>query len=231
MKKLSFPNRGVTSALMFAMMLGSAGRVLADEPRHEKIDAARKVLIDAYHDLEKASDDFGGHKKEAMEKISEATHALEKWHDNVPDATDKVDKAIEQLHICKDKSRERHPRIEEATTALEAAREELASMTPTAPVIEPKTSRIDEARHALTAAYEDLDKAADDFDGHKAQAMEKIKEAGKSIETWHEHVGEAREKVDQAIDQLRICRDKGHEHHPKIEQAIDALTAAKEELK
>ena len=97
----------------------------AAEPTHEKIDKAKEVLKEAYRDLDKAADDFGGHKKEAMEKISDAVHTLDKWHDNVDEATEKVDKALEQLHICKEKGHERHEKIEQAIDALEAAKDEL----------------------------------------------------------------------------------------------------------
>src|ERR1700733_5820860 len=75
---------------MFVCFVAMLGAVLmfnqpvrADEPRHEKIDNAKEVLKDAYIDLDRAKDDFGGHKREAMEKIAEASKSLEKWHDNV----------------------------------------------------------------------------------------------------------------------------------------------------
>jgi uncharacterized coiled-coil DUF342 family protein len=96
---------------------------------------------------------------------------------------------------------------------------------------EPKHEKIDHARDSLSEAYKDLQKASDDFDGHKKEAMEKIDEANKSLEHWHAHVNEAIEKVDKALEQLHVCKDKGHERHEMIEKAIDALEAAKEELK
>jgi hypothetical protein len=96
---------------------------------------------------------------------------------------------------------------------------------------EPEHKKIDHAKQALTDAYEDLDKASDNFDGHKKVAMEKIKDARESLEKWHEHVGETKAKIDKALEELHVCKEKGHEHHPKIEQAIDALEAAKDELK
>ncbi len=96
---------------------------------------------------------------------------------------------------------------------------------------EPEHKKIDHAKQALTDAYEDLDKASDNFDGHKKVAMEKIKDARESLEKWHEHVSESKAKIDKALEELHVCKEKGHEHHPKIEQAIDALEAAKDELK
>ena len=118
----------ITMIALFAGFLGLAmdqAYAFAAEPRHEKIEKARSTLHDAYKELDKASDDFDGHKKEAMEKISEADKSLEKWHDNIKEAKERVDKALEQLHICKDQSRVRHPRIEDAIEALESAKDEL----------------------------------------------------------------------------------------------------------
>jgi chromosome segregation ATPase len=212
---------------LFAMlgMLSTFSRpAVADEPRHEKIDAARQVLKDAYIDLDKADDDFGGHKKEAMEKIDQAAKSLEKWHDNISDASDKLDKALEQLHVCKEKGRERHPKIEEAISAVEAAKVELST-------IQPPHAKIDAAKVALEDAYRDLDKAADDFGGHKKEAMEKVSDAKHTLDSWSGNVQEATDKIDKALEQLQICKDKSKARHPKIEQAIDALQAAKDEIK
>lgn len=123
-------NRSVLVSLIcllaFMVTITAANRkALADDRHHEKIDSARDALHDAYKELDEASNDFDGHKHEAMEKINDADKSLEHWHDHVGEAVEKVNKALDELRICKDKNGGHHSHIEKAIDALEAAKDEL----------------------------------------------------------------------------------------------------------
>jgi uncharacterized coiled-coil DUF342 family protein len=111
--------------LAFTAGAGVTRRALAEDRHHEKIESARDALHDAYKELDEASNDFDGHKHEAMERIDAADKSLEHWHDHVGEAVEKVDKALDELRICKEKNGGHHPHIEKAIDALEAAKDEL----------------------------------------------------------------------------------------------------------
>jgi hypothetical protein len=62
----------------------TSGTASAEEPRHKRIHAALEALRAAKEEIEETRNDWGGHKKEAIESIDRAIHHLEvlrDWHE------------------------------------------------------------------------------------------------------------------------------------------------------
>ncbi len=93
---------------------------------HPKIDEAIGALDDAKEELEHASDDFHGHKKDALRKVEDARRELDRNRTrggNKEDAVARLDDATSELREC-EKGGE-HPKIHKAIEALDAAKAEL----------------------------------------------------------------------------------------------------------
>ena len=75
----------VTTLLLCAMLLVPAGALFSQPPQKDSAQAVgytRKVLQGAYGDLEKAGNDWGGHRVKAMDHIKAAISELdeaERW--------------------------------------------------------------------------------------------------------------------------------------------------------
>lgn len=133
------PNRKITRWTLSSILALTAiaattfpGRpALAENPGrqvrpHPKIDEAIGALDDAKDELEHASDDFHGHKKDALRKVEDARRELDRNRTrggNKEDAVAKLDDAKAELREC-EKGGE-HPKIHKAIEALDAAKDEL----------------------------------------------------------------------------------------------------------
>jgi hypothetical protein len=75
----------LTTLLVCAMLLVPAGTLFSQPPQKDSAQAVgytRRVLEGAYGDLEKAGDEWGGHRVKAMEHIKAAIAELDeadKW--------------------------------------------------------------------------------------------------------------------------------------------------------
>lgn len=69
----------LTTLLLCGMLLVPAGTLFSQAPQHDSaqaVDYTRRVLQGAYGDLEKAGDEWGGHRIKAMDHIKEAINEL-----------------------------------------------------------------------------------------------------------------------------------------------------------
>ena len=120
--------------------------------RHPKIHQAINALQNAKGDLQNAAHDFCGHRVEALESVNEA---------------------IKQLNLAleSDQAMNTHPNAPAPATASYAPPPRGGA------AVGERHPMIRRAINALDAARTDLQQAAHDFKGHRAEALEAVNRA------------------------------------------------------